>query len=169
MTVDSNKSYKPDTVRKTHLNTKPRNINSDKSLVLKKPHLIRTNTVKPTLSTEEVPCIFPPKTPSQDRLNRLRNSINPPIENELLKNVPTHHAHALNVIRNEFGLSDNNNDDVNVTLDEDEPMDWEPCDIFEKIENIVYKNIIDLAYIVPDTNAFLDGMSCIRDTIQRGN
>lgn len=115
-------------------------------------------------SVEEIPRLFPPNTPGQDRLNRLRNSLNPQNENNTINNEST--RHALNIIHNEFGLCNDNN--VHPTLGEDEPMDWEPCDIFKSIENTVYKDFVNISFIVPDTNVFLDDISCIRNTIHRG-
>lgn len=120
-------------------------------------------------SSDDIPSLFPPRTPGQDRLNRFRHSLNPNNDSKPPDNESA--QHAMNVIQTEFGLStslphDNNQ---NATIEEDEPMDWEPCDIFERVENIVYNDIKNPYIIfVPDTNVLLSELSCIRDTIHRG-
>ncbi|XP_037029357.1 uncharacterized protein LOC119069413 [Bradysia coprophila] len=129
------------------------------------PHKPSTNDTNVSHSSDEIPSLFPPRTPAQNRLDLLRNTLNS--ENA---NTPSESAqHALTIIQSEFGLSSvasPNTCNHNTTIDEDEPMVWEPCDVFEEVENLVYSESKH-AYIVPDTNVFLDELSCIRDTIQR--
>lgn len=156
--ADVNKSKSKDA---ENVNTSANNIVH--TAELHTPHKSFFNNTKPHDSSDEIPILFPPKTPGQDRLNQLRNSLNP--DNE---NTPNESAQlALSIIQSEFGLSSaaspacNNH---NATIDEDEPMDWEPCDIFEEVENVIYSEFKH-AYIVPDTNVLLDELSCIRGTI----
>lgn len=133
--------------------------------VIISPQKIETNALH---STDEIPVLFPPKTPGQDRLNRLRFSLDPDNQDKPMTNAST--QHVLSVIQSEFGLSTGTSDNNNQStpMEEDEPMDWEPCDIFEQVENTVY-NELKKPYIVPDTNVFLDELSCIRDTIHSGS
>lgn len=161
--VDVDKSKLKDVQNVT---TPTNNINrSVETRTPNKPCMNRSNSAVPT---DEIPSLFPPKTPGQNRLDRLRHSLNS--ENA---NTPSESAqHALTVIQSEFGLasttlSNVGNHIAHTVIDEDEPMDWEPCDVFEQVENVVY-NESKRAYIVPDTNVFLDELSCIRDTIHSG-
>lgn len=153
-TADFNKS-KSGHVRNTSL--------SASAVVVVKQHTLHKSQVD---SSDEIPRLFPPKTPGQDRLNHFRNSLNPHNKNKPSNNEST--QHVLNVIKSEFGLSSGLSDKETATIEEDEPMEWESCDIFERVENIVYNDFIN-PYIIPDTNVFLDDLSCIRDTVNRGS
>lgn len=133
---------------------------------VKTPTTLYEKEISSVLSTDEIPSLFPSRTPGQDRLNRLRHSQNPTTDNK-----PDESAQqALYVIQSEFGLLENKSTDTNkectVTY-EDEPMDWEPCDIFDQIENVVC-NEFSRPYIIPDTNIFLAELSCIRHAIGKG-
>lgn len=158
---DANKSKLKDVQ-----NVSTRTINFNRSVEVRTPHKPSTNDTNVSHSSDEILSLFPPRTPGQNRLDRLRHSLNS--ENA---NTPSESAqHALTIIQSEFGLSSAASPNLcnhNATIDEDEPMDWEPCDVFEEVENFVY-NESKHAYIVPDTNVFLDELPCVRDTIQRG-
>lgn len=160
-TADFNKS-KSDNVRNTSLNMSANN--SHQTVTVATPHRVYKSQA---YISDDIPSIFPSRTPGQDRLNHIRDSLDP--HNEKNPSNYESERHSLSVIQSEFGLcselSENNNQ--NTTIDEDEPMDWEPCDIFERVENIVYNDYMN-PYIVPDTNVFLDELSCIRDTVNRG-
>lgn len=163
-TVDYSRS-KEDNTRKIKFQL---SANNSQQAALSKPQTAaRNNTVN---TTDDIPSLFPTKTPGQDRLNRLRLTLKPENKFKSLNNESA--QHALSVIKSEFGLSsetiDNNNQNANTSTDTDEPMDWEPCDIFEEVENIVVKEEFSKSYIIPDTNVFLDELSCIRDIIHNG-
>lgn len=128
---------------------------------------IETNVAN---STDEIPSLFASRTPGQERLNRLRHCH--PDNNGSTSNESA--QHALSVIRTEFGLSgdtqssDNSPQNTSTSkMDEDEPMDWEPCDIFDEVENGVVNEFIK-PYIIPDTNVLLDELSCVRASIHNG-
>ncbi|XP_037051487.1 transcriptional protein SWT1-like [Bradysia coprophila] len=158
--ADANKSKLKDVQ-----NVTTRTNNFNRSAEVRTPHKPSTNDTNVSYPSDEIPSLFPPRTPGQNRLDRLRHSLN-----SECANTPSESAqHALTIIQSEFGLSSAaspNTCNHHATIDEDEPMDWEPCDVFEEVENFVY-NESKHAYIVPDTNVFLDELSCIRDTIQR--
>lgn len=165
-TIDYNKS-KGDNDRKIkfHLSGS----NSQQTALVKPPTVFR-NEINTVNTSDDIPSLFPPKTPGQDRLNRLRLTLQPENKFKSLNNESA--QHALSVIKSEFGFSsettDNNNQKANTSTDTDEPMDWEPCDILEEVENIVVREEFSQSYIIPDTNVFLDELSCIRDIIHNG-
>lgn len=130
---------------------------------------VATNKETNADGQDDIPSLFPSRTPGQDRLNRLRDSLTP---NGVHK--PNESAQlALSVIQSEFGLVSSSTSEnghpsaAAAAVDEDEPMDWEPCDIFERIENVVC-NEFPHPYVVPDTNVFLDELPCIKKTIHKG-
>lgn len=137
--------------------------NTSRAVEMRTPQKPSVNHIN---SSDEIPSLFPPKTPGQNRLDRLRHSLN----NSENANTPSESAqHALTVIQSEFGLASTTLPNVSncIAAGEDEPMDWEPCDVFEEVENFVYNESMH-AYIVPDTNVLLDELACIRDTIHSG-
>src|ERR1700744_2276467 len=72
-TGDSKKSLKTDAFRKINIAETFKKTESLNKLFTGKSE---TN-VNTTISIEDIPRLFPPNTPGQDRLNRLRNSLNP--------------------------------------------------------------------------------------------
>lgn len=55
----------------------------------------------------------------------------------------------------------------------DEEMDWEPCDdanyTFQQLESMAVDVLTESAYIIPDTNVFIDSLASIKSVIEKGN
>lgn len=55
----------------------------------------------------------------------------------------------------------------------DEEMDWEPCDdanyTFQQLESMAVDVLTESAYIIPDTNVFVDSLASIKSVIEKGN
>lgn len=83
-----------------------------------------------------------------------------------------HNIEALRVFRDTFGMgesvqSSHFNDDM------DDAMDWEPIEddpaySFQQLESMVVDELTDSAYIVPDTNVFLDSLAIIKSISEQG-
>lgn len=55
----------------------------------------------------------------------------------------------------------------------DEEMDWESCDdanyTFQQLESMAVDVLTESAYIIPDTNVFVDSLASIKSVIEKGN
>lgn len=136
-----------------------------------------------TESTADIPTIFGLKTPAQNRLTKLRKKLEADINSEML-DVEQRNDETLHVIRNGFGIKTQSDvvdagNTITSTIQHEEnmEMDWEPSFTEDAnqtefslnfIEDIVFKDLSESAYIVPDTNIFLDSLDCIRSIIQKG-
>lgn len=133
-----------------------------------------------TESSAYIPKIFDLKTPAQNRLTKLRKKLEADINSEML-NVEQVDDDTLHVIQNGFGIETRSDvvDAGNVSLstvqnDDDMEMDWEPSFTEDanqtefSIQDIVFEDLSESAYIVPDTNVFLDSLVCIRSIMQKG-
>lgn len=128
----------------------------------------------------DIPKIFNLRTPAQNRLTKLRKKLETDINSEML-NVEQVNDDTLHIIQNGFGIETQNDvvdagnaSSSTVQNDDDMEMDWEPSfteDANEtefSIEDIVFQDLSKSAYIVPDTNVFLDSLVCIRSIMQKG-
>lgn len=115
-------------------------------------------------STDEIPALFPLKNPAQNRLKSLQR--------QLTLNVKEQSNDALQVFHNSFGIGDTTQATVSDDMDVD-MMDWEPCNdtspySFQQLEDMVVESLTDSAYIVPDTNVFLDSLASIKSIMDKG-
>lgn len=131
-------------------------------------------------SCSDIPKIFDLKTPAQNRLTKLRKKLEADINSEML-NVEQVNDDTLHVIQNGFGI-ETQSDEVDarnsvfsaVQNDADMEMDWEPSFTEDanqtefSIKDMVFQELSESAYIVPDTNVFLDSLICIRSIMQKG-
>lgn len=131
-------------------------------------------------SSADIPKIFHLKTPAQNRLTKLRKKLEANINSEMV-NVEQVNDDSLHVIQNGFGIGNQldvvdarNVSTSTVQNDDDMEMDWEPSFTEDakqtefSIEDIVFEDLSESAYIVPDTNVFLDSLVCIRSIMQKG-
>lgn len=122
----------------------------------------RTNQIVNCANSDEIPALFPPKTLAQDRLKSLQLN---------LSVNGCHSEHDAKRVFNEgFGIES----DYPATMcdNTDEAMDWEPCPdsnyTFQHLESMAADVLTDSAYIIPDTNVFLDSMASIKSVIEKG-
>lgn len=118
---------------------------------------------------DEIPALFPSKTPAQNRLKMLQGKLSSGMDDK--------NHDALEVFHSSFGIgetkettfSNNVNDD---NLGSDDIMDWQPCNndspSFEELEDMAVDIFTDSAYIVPDTNVFVDSLETIKSIIDKG-
>ncbi|KAJ6648869.1 Transcriptional protein SWT1 [Pseudolycoriella hygida] len=127
---------------------------------------LNENNVTATDKSDEIPSLFPPKTPSQDRLSRLRNSLNSQNEKKPPNDDTSHDA--VKLFKFEFGFLSNERNVPPAAANEMEAMDWESCEVFERVEKNSCNKLVS-PYVIPDTNVFLDDLSCIKETIHRAD
>lgn len=132
--------------------------------------------IKQSGNIDEIPNIFPSNHPAQDRLNQLQKNLKSNIDPNVQSSNQTNQNSndALQILKSGFGID--SIDSANATQqDDDMKMDWEPSfydeatDSFMPLEDIVFKDLNESAYIVPDTNVFLDSLLCIRNIITKGS
>lgn len=113
---------------------------------------------------DEIPALFPPKNPAQERLRSIQQGLssnnNSHIEND-----------ATRVFSESFGIGNVQPKSVSTTVD-DEEMDWEPMNdtdySFQELESMAVDVLTESAYIIPDTNVFLDSLASIKSVIEKG-
>lgn len=131
----------------------------------KKPE---TSTSTESSEYGNIPNIFAPKAPAQDRLKRLQNRLND--DKQIGCDVAmkkTDLSDAVDVIRNEFGIDGDweMSGALNEPNDHCDEMEWETSNA----EVIILNRSSDLAYLVPDTNVFLDSLRCLERAIDGNN
>lgn len=119
---------------------------------------------------DEIPTLFPPKNLAQQRLHSMQLKLTGDEEKQ--------RNDVLRVFQNSFGMGgsfgmNGSTQTMVATNDMDEEMDWEPFDdatySFQQLESMAVEELTDSAYIVPDTNVFLDSLVSIKDAIEKGN
>lgn len=116
-------------------------------------------------ANEQIPSLFPLKTPAQERLNLMQNKRS---DNECRGG---HDAER--VFGETFGIESGKPTAAAPYDDVDEmAMDWEPCQdtnyTFQELESMAVDVLIDSAYIIPDTNVFIDSLASIKAIIEKG-
>lgn len=122
--------------------------------------------VEKSATTDKIPVLFPPKTPAQERLKALKNNLS-------VKESDCDHD-ATKVFSDSFGIESAKPATLRENMDE--AMDWEPCECedqnsnytFQQIESMAVDVLTDSAYIIPDTNVFIDSMASIKSIIDKG-
>ncbi|XP_055297791.1 transcriptional protein SWT1 [Sitodiplosis mosellana] len=114
-------------------------------------------------STDEIPALFPLKNPAQNRLKLLQR--------QLSSDVNEKNNDALHVFHSSFGIGNTTQTTVSDDMDVD-MMDWEPSNnaspySFQQLEDMVVESLTDSAYIVPDTNVFLDSLAAIKSIMDK--
>lgn len=113
---------------------------------------------------DEIPVLFPPKTLAQDRLRSLQNTL---CVNESLSSEHD----ATRVFGDSFGF-EGAKPATFAAESMDEEMDWEPCEdsnyTFQQLESMAVDVLTESAYIIPDTNVFLDSLASIKTVIEKG-
>lgn len=124
---------------------------------------IKNGTGK-SVTADEIPVLFPPKNPAQDRLRSLQNNLS-------LNDSHSDHD-ATRVFGESFGIESNKAAATLLCENMDEEMDWEPCQdsnyTFQQLESMAVDVLTDSAYIIPDTNVFLDSLASIKTVIDKG-
>lgn len=121
---------------------------------------------------DDIPVLFPPKNFAQERLRALQTSlcIESGIENSSFGRGSDHDA--TQVFGDTFGI-ESGNPMATCAANMDEEMDWEPCEdstyTFQQLESMAVDVLTDSAYIIPDTNVFLDSLASIRSVISKGS
>lgn len=118
---------------------------------------------------EKMPALFPSKTPAQDRLNTFPRSVSTDVNGKSQKQ-------ALDVFHSGFEIS--GGAEPTVSGDNmDEEMEWEDCGVddatysFQQLEDMVVEVLADTsdsAFIIPDTNVFLDSLAPIKCVMEEG-
>lgn len=115
--------------------------------------------------SDEIPALFPTKNLAQQRLHSIQQKLS--CDEEKQRND------VLRVFQDNFGMGSSIQTATVATDDLDEEMDWEPYDettySFQQLESMVVEELKGSAYIVPDTNVFLDSLVSIKDAIEKGN
>lgn len=118
--------------------------------------------------TDEIPALFPSKNPAQNRLKLLQQQLSSDVVKEKSND-------ALQVFHNSFGIVDTTQATVSDDKDDkdDDMMDWEPSNdtsmySLQQLEEMVVETFTDSAYIVPDTNVFLDSLASIKSVMNKG-
>lgn len=134
---------------------------------------IKKLTLGAAAADDDIPVLFPPKNPAQDRLRSLQHSLivnsneNGSVHNPAQSN-PNHDA--ARVFGDTFGIESGKPPTCGGNMDEE--MDWEPCEdstyTFQQLESMAVDVLPDSAYIIPDTNVFLDSLASIKSVIGRG-
>lgn len=115
---------------------------------------------------DDIPVLFPPKNPAQERLLSLQNSLT-----DNSSEIRCDHD-AAQVFGDTFGIESAKPAPSVANMDEE--MDWEPCEdstyTFQQLESMVVDVdvLTESAYIIPDTNVFLDSLAPIKSVIGRG-
>lgn len=120
------------------------------------------NEAENVANAAEIPALFPSKAPAQERLKSLQN--------KLSMNESRCDHDAARVFGDTFGIASAN--PATTLCDDDEAMDWEPCQdsnyTFQELESMVVDVLTDSAYIIPDTNVFIDSLASIKAIIEKG-
>lgn len=162
VTKNNNNNVDVDAAKSGQPNKNKNSIESDYQQGVCKQSICESHT------TDEIPSLFPPKNPAQNRLEMLQQQLS---SNE--ERVVSEKNHdAVHVFRSSFGISDTKETKVSNDMDE-EMMDWEPSNngspySFQQIEDMVVEMLTDSAYIVPDTNVFIDSLASIKSIIEKG-
>lgn len=161
VTKNNNNNVDVDAAKSSQLNKNKNSIESAYQQGVCKQSICESNT------TDEIPSLFPPKNPAQNRLKLLQQQLS---SNE--ESVMSEKNHdAVHVFHSSFGISDTKETTVSNDVDE-EMMDWEPSNgspySFQQIEDMVVEMLTDSAYIVPDTNVFIDSLTSIKSIIKKG-
>lgn len=156
-TVDSAKTAKP--------------VENNCSSEVSSPLRTRQQTaIKITIpSPDKIPSLFPSKTRAQDRISILQHSASAEPSNK--------DPFAIDVFQSGFGMSGNNDETGTAKMDEE--MEWEDCGeyvddstySFQQLEDMVVDVMSDpneSAYIIPDTNVFLDSLAPIKRVMEKG-
>lgn len=120
------------------------------------------------VSPDKIRVLFSSKTPAQDRLKSFQPNAS------VNGNGKSLSFNALNVFHSSFGVSDSTNTTVSDSMDEE--MEWEDCVedsnyTFQQLEDMVVEFFNDpsqSAYIIPDTNVFLDSLAPIKCVMDKG-
>lgn len=118
-----------------------------------------------TRIADEIPALFPSKNLAEKRLRNLQNNLS--------LNTSDCKHNATIVFGDSFGIDGNEQKMTTLPNSIDEEMEWEPCDsnvdcTFQQIESMAVDVLTDSAYIVPDTNVFLDSLASIKSIIEKG-
>lgn len=117
---------------------------------------------------EKIPALFSSKTPAQDRLNTFPRIVSTDVNGKSQQQ-------ALDVFHSGFGIS--SGAEPTVSGDNmDEEMEWEDCGddatySFQQLEDMVVEVLADTsnaAFIIPDTNVFLDSLAPIKCVMEKG-
>lgn len=130
------------------------------------PKLI-AHKIGKSVTADEIPVLFPPKNPAQERLKTLQNNLS-------LNDSQSDHD-ATRVFGDSFGIESSKPAAAVASSsceNMDEEMDWEPCQdsnyTFQQLESMAVDVLTDSAYIIPDTNVFLDSLASIKTVIDKG-
>lgn len=167
--IDSFKEVKSASLIKIRKSTNNATIVKKSQFEVKRSHhevgstKLIANGIEKSVTADEVPVLFPPKNPAQERLRSLQNNL-------ALNESQCKHD-ATRVFGDSFGIESSK---PTTTLCEnmDEEMDWEPCQdsnyTFQQLESMAVDVLTDSAYIIPDTNVFLDSLASIKIVIDKG-
>lgn len=166
MTIESAIAKKPHIVSVYNVNeansaelTQPQ---QNKDLIMSaSQQKIRKYDATKIVKTDEIPPLFPPKNPAQERLKSIQQNLRANVTKEVHDSIQVFHS--------SFGI----NDSIQSSIcdDIDEQMEWESCESpcsFQELENMVVDILMDSAYIVPDTNVFLDSLVSVKNIIEKG-
>lgn len=114
-------------------------------------------------STEdEIPPLFASKNIAQERLRSLQRNLS--------VNTTQIDHDATRVFGESFGIENAQHGSTTDNIDEE--MDWEPCEdanyTFQHLESMAVDILNESAYIIPDTNVFLDSLASIKSVIEKG-
>lgn len=117
-------------------------------------------------SQDEIPALFPPKNLAQERLRSIQQSLSSNDSQSHIENDATR------VFSESFGIDNNIQRKSVSTTVPDEEMDWEPMNdtdySFQELESMAVDVLTESAYIIPDTNVFLDSLASIKSVIEKG-
>lgn len=158
VTKNNNNNVDAETAKSSQPNKNKVSIESAYQQGVCKQSICESNT------TDEIPALFPLKNPAQNRLKLLQR--------HLSSEVSEKDHDAVHVFHSSFGISDIKETTISTDMDE-EMMDWESSNngspySFQQIEDMVVEILTDSAYIVPDTNVFLDSLASIKSIIEKG-
>lgn len=138
VTKNNNNNVDVDAAKSSQLNKNKNSIESAYQQGVCKQSICEINT------TDEIPSLFPPKNPAQNRLKLLQQQLS---SNE--ESVMSEKNHdAVHVFHSSFGISDTKETTVSNDID--------------------VEILTDSAYIVPDTNVFIDSLASIKSIIKKG-
>lgn len=124
-----------------------------------------SHTAIPTIH-DEIPALFPLKTPAQDRLKTYHQKNATPSQKKIADMSVFHKSFGIGDISNSSALEDSDE-----KMDCDELMECDDDDTysFDQIESMVIDTIVaDSAYIVIDSNIFLESLTPIKQIMDNG-
>lgn len=169
--IDSLKELKSESLPKLRKSTNNATIVKKELFKVRRSHdevdtrKLITNGIGKSETADEISALFPSKNPAQERLKALQSNLS-------LNDSHSDHD-AARVFGDSFGIESNKPSASSRGENMDEEMDWEPCQdsnyTFQQIESMAVDVLTDSAYIIPDTNVFLDSLASIKTIIDKGS